>query len=246
MQYGPWNFKPTVIPTIVTVVVLVVLVSLGFWQLDRSDQKRALTTSFEARRHAAPLQIEHSQQVPAALYRAPANYMFRRAQFAGTWLSEQFLLDNRTHQGVAGYQVVSALRLPGETIVLVNRGWLALGESRSMLPDISFESKSTSVTGYLTRLGEDAFVLGDTGYGGERWPQVVQRLELNNIAKALGGTLLPLMLLLDPESGQGFVRDWKPIYSLPAERHLGYAFQWFALALALFVIYLTVNTTRVV
>ena len=245
MQYGQWTFKATVVPTIVTALLLGGLVALGLWQLDRSDQKRALIATFEARLHAPPLAVTHTEQVPAELYRTPLRYLFQRARFTGAWLPSQYLLDNRIHRGVAGFQVISALRLaPGDTAVLVNRGWLALGKTRADLPDVALESGQLAVTGYLAEPGEDAFVLGDTGYHAEHWPRVVQRLELANLETGLGVSLLPLVLMLDPESPQGFVRDWKPVYSLPPERHLGYAVQWFALALALAVIYLVVNTKR--
>jgi surfeit locus 1 family protein len=52
------------------------------------------------------------------------------------------------------------------------------------------------------------------------------------------------LLLLDPGESDGYVRSWAPP-GFPPLRHVGYALQWFALALALFVIYLAVNVRRV-
>jgi len=41
--------------------------------------------------------------------------------------------------------------------------------------------------------------------------------------------------LLSPESENGFVRKWEP-YTGSIERHIGYAIQWFLMALVLSII----------
>ena len=50
----------------------------------------------------------------------------------------QFLLDNMSHGGRAGYQVLTPFRLEDGRLLLVNRGWLPLpDERRERLPDLS-------------------------------------------------------------------------------------------------------------
>ena len=71
------------------------------------------------------------------------------------------------------------------------------------------------------------------GYGGEGWPRVVQRVELDRIQEQLGKPLLPFVLRLSPASDHGYGRDWQIRTGLTPERHVGYAVQWFALAAAL-------------
>ena len=87
-------------------------------------------------------------------------------------------------------------------------------------------------------------MLGEQGYETSGWPLVVQRIEVPGVAQKLGTPVLPLVLRMDPELPNGFVRAWKPYYGLSADRHRGYAFQWFALATALLVIYVVLNTKR--
>ncbi len=65
------------------------------------------------------------------------------------------------------------------------------------------------------------------------------------MAKQLGLPLLPLVVLLDPGAPAGFAREWTPYYGISVQRHQGYAFQWFALATALGVIYIVVNLNRI-
>jgi surfeit locus 1 family protein len=71
----------------------------------------------------------------------------------------------------------------------------------------------------------------------------LQRLELDVLAHSYQGRLLPYELRLDGESASGFVRRW-PEPGSGRERHLGYAFQWFAMAVAVAVIYLVLNIRR--
>ena len=61
--------------------------------------------------------------------------------------------------------------------------------------------------------------------------------------KLLNIELLPYVLRMDPESPAGFTRRWKEP-GTGEERNLGYAFQWFAMAIAIFVIYLILNFKR--
>jgi len=44
-------------------------------------------------------------------------------------------------------------------------------------------------------------------------------------------------VLLDPAAPDGYRRNWRPSDFGP-ERHIGYAFQWFALAVTLVILYL--------
>jgi cytochrome oxidase assembly protein ShyY1 len=51
------------------------------------------------------------------------------------------------------------------------------------------------------------------------------------------------LILLDPGEPGGYVRNWAPP-GFPPMRHVGYAVQWFGLALALAVIYIVTNFRR--
>ena len=50
----------------------------------------------------------------------------------------QFLLDNRSHAGEPGYEVLTPLELADGRALLVDRGWVAFTGSRAHLPDMSF------------------------------------------------------------------------------------------------------------
>ncbi len=178
----------------------------------------------------------------------------RKARGAGRYdLSRQYLLDNQVHRGTAGYHVLTPLRIdpdggdpdgPGGMWIVVNRGWVPVGPSRDVLPAVPGPGAAVTVSGTLAGPPSTGLLLGDSGYEGARWPRRVQTVDLPRIGAELGGDIAPLLLLLAPGEADGFERDWRPVRGIGPERHRAYAVQWFALALALVVIYVVVNTRR--
>ena len=158
--------------------------------------------------------------------------------------SRQFLQDNRTHQGQPGYFVLTPFRIADHGAVLVNRGWVPAGPDRNLLPEVGAPGGEQRLRGNVRLPREDLFVLGDTGYGGAGWPRVVQRVELDAMQRSLGYPLAAWLVALDPDLPHGYVREWKAAPGLSPDRHRGYAFQWFALATALLVIWVVVNLRR--
>jgi surfeit locus 1 family protein len=234
MRMGSLEFRPGRWPSLITLILFGILMSLGFWQLDRAAQKRTLLAAYDGGGDDTVVQIDaHSGALAGMQYRfASANGRYDPAH--------QFLLDNRTHQGVAGYQVLSVLRLAdGEKGLLVNRGWIPLGASREHLPELPLNDDWRQVVGRIKHPSSAGFRLGEE-QPRNRWPYRIQFLDLERLAGELGYPLLPLVLLLNPDQTDGFVREWNPLTFGP-ERNVGYAVQWFGLAAALLVIYIFVN-----
>jgi surfeit locus 1 family protein len=237
MRFGKLDFKPGFWPSIVTLIVFGILISLGFWQLDRAQQKRDLLASYEGDSRDTVVQLEPDLRSVTDL-----NYQFATA--SGYYDAEhQFLLDNRTHRGRAGYHVLTPLKLRESSVaVLVNRGWIPMGASRAELPDAGVSAQRRSVEGRLKQPSAGGLVLGEE-QPRQRWPYRIQRVDIERLSAELGYPLLPVILLLDGEQRDGYVRDWNPLQSGP-ERNVGYAVQWFGLAAALLIIYLVVNTRK--
>ncbi|MCW8874405.1 MAG: SURF1 family protein, partial [Gammaproteobacteria bacterium] len=100
VRLGSVEFRPPALfITLLTLLLLSLLTGLGFWQLDRAAQKRALLEQYQG------MEREVSIEVRADLV-ADEELEYRPAQVRGRFdTGHQFLLDNRTHQGVAGYHV---------------------------------------------------------------------------------------------------------------------------------------------
>ncbi len=191
VRLGSVEFRPPALfITLLTLLLLSLLTGLGFWQLDRAAQKRALLEQYEEQEREARIEVR-------ADLVAAGELEYRPAQVRGRFdTGHQFLLDNRTHQGMAGYQVLTPLRIEGsEQGILVNRGWVPRGSSRSVLPDVPTPATPVRLEGMLKRPTR-TITLGEGEDREPGWPKVLQRVRLDLQAEQLGYPLLPLLFLL--------------------------------------------------
>jgi len=240
LSIGNWRFRPGRVPTLAVIVLCPLLVSLGMWQLNRAEEKRQIADSFES---GAPAVVLGGVSVGEALAELPR---FQRVELEGSYESDrQFLLDNMTHEGAAGYQVLTPFVIEGGDVrVLVNRGWIPKAFGTSLLPQVDVAGNIRRIRGRITRLPRPGLELaGDTPPLPE-WPQVVQFPVMDELAKTLGEPLAARMVLLDRTESDGFVRDWSPVEFGP-ERHVGYALQWFAMSATVLIIYVALNLKRI-
>lgn len=224
MTFSRWLAS---IPVIVALATIYGLCQLGFWQLNRAEEKKALVE-----RH------EHRSQQPASdlstlLARAPdiADYPL---QIEGEYLNEQnLLLDNRIMNGKPGFNVITAFASE-HMIILVDRGWLPSTGSRDKLPTIP-NANNTKLSGTAYIPNPNIFTLKEEFYATPQWPLLVQKIELAKIAPLFDKPLAPFLLRATVDETSPLLRD-VPAQMLDPERNYGYAFQWFAMASAVFFI----------
>ncbi|MCC5858791.1 MAG: SURF1 family protein [Ectothiorhodospiraceae bacterium] len=242
MQIGPFRFRPGLVPTLATAVLFPVLLSLGFWQLDRAAQKEAILEAHDRMADRPALDLNRDRIDAEGSW-------YRRAVAQGRFDGEhQFLLDNQTHRRTVGYHVLTPYRLAdGEMAVLVDRGWVPMGDSRARLPDIRLDTGLETIHGHLDQGPPTGLRLGGIADGESGWPLRIQYVDYAELSQRLGYPLLPVVLRLDPGLPGGYVREWRPQHptGFGPERNRGYAVQWFALATALLIIFVGVNLKRV-
>jgi surfeit locus 1 family protein len=148
--------------------------------------------------------------------------------------------------GRPGYRVLTPLRREGnETLLLVDRGWVPLGDSRAVLPAIPVSAAQRAVSGRLDTLPEPGVRVGAAGVPGDRdWPRVLNFPRQQDLEQALGERVESRIVLLDPAAADGYERAWRPAMRFGPERHLGYAIQWYALALAVLVAFIALSLRR--
>ena len=229
------------IPTVAAVLAVALFSWLGLWQLDRAGEKVRRLGTFDARANDAPISLDRA--MPAGT--DPDWWRYRRVDVAGGAIGErQYLLDNRTRNGVAGYHVYLPVLVAGlDRVVLVNRGWVETGPSRERRPDVSLDDSTLVVSGIVDH-PRRPLLLGDDGYGGSSWPKIVQRIDFDKTARDLDRPVLPFVVLMDAAQPRGFVREWRPYLGIGPERHRGYALQWFSLAATVAVVWVVVNVHR--
>lgn len=235
MQIGNKIFKPTLIPTIVYLLVLPILLHLGFWQLDRAEEKRGLISLFQQQNKLGPLFIKDMVKLDHDL-----NY--RAAKVTGKYnLEKQIFIDNKIHQGKTGVYALTPFKLKNsEYSILVNRGWVPMAIDRSSLPEIKTPKQTLTLNGKLKISSKKPFTVGEQFQSNQGWPALMQWINIAEIEKKSGLKLLPYIFLLDEKEESGYVRNWKPVVMQP-EKSTSYAVQWFSLAFALTIIYIVVN-----
>jgi surfeit locus 1 family protein len=240
MRLGKWQFNPTLWPTLVTVVLLGVLVLLGIWQLHRADYKRALLAQYQRASTSLPVSVNQAANVGGL----DTLGRYRHAQARGHYDSaRQVLLDNMQQGNQVGYQVLTPLVLqPGGQILLVNRGFVARDPGIKALPDVDVSSNERSISGILGILPVPGIRLGKTTIPAG-WPKLMLYPGYQTLTELYGSRLLKPVLLLDADQVDGFIRAWQPDVGFPPVRHDAYALQWFALAMALLVIWIIVNSS---
>jgi len=238
MRIGKYQFKPRLIPTIAVLVLLPLLLRLGMWQLERAQEKRQIIAAQQAKLALPPLDISKPSQ-------GESNLQYHHLKVTGTFATKyQVFIDNKVQQEKAGYEVVTPMRIANtQQYVLVDRGWVPMGATRAELPVIKSPTTEITIVGIAKYNTKDVVSFGDANRSNTGWPAVVRWVDIPALAKETKLDFKPYMLLLDSESDYGYVRDWKFI-NMPPEKHISYAVQWFAMAIALMVIYLVVNLKR--
>jgi surfeit locus 1 family protein len=223
-------FAPRLGFTLLTLAVAMLFVSLGLWQWRRYVTRSAERQRFE--QGAAQLE----ELGPRSLDAVP---LFQRVRVSGSLDgAHQFLLDNRTHAGRAGYEVLTPLARAGAETLLVDRGWLPFTGRRAQLPDVSLKVEGTVVlTGRSALLPSAGLASGRAPpQGGAAWPKLTSYPSMGELTRALGVPLSARVLLLDGQAPFGFVREWQAPGLSPLT-HLSYAIQWWSFALLALILW---------
>ena len=220
------------------VLACAAFVRLGFWQWDKGQAREAQWEHF-ARGAEVLVDLDSGATADIALY--------QRVRANGTLDAlHQFLLDNRSYRGTAGYEVLTPLLRSGAATLLVDRGWVPFTGSRRALPDVSVPAgAAVSLTGRLSALPSGGLALGHAAPADGPWPKVTSFPDIGELSAAYGAPLEPRILLLDPEQAGGYVRDWQPPGIAPL-RHFSYAIQWWSFAALTVFLWglLTLRNTR--
>lgn len=220
---------------VVTVLVFLALVKLGFWQSARALEKEQRLAQIEKLSAQSPISLEQvlmlskNSDTLAEVNDLP---IFMAGKFNN---KQVFLLDNQVNQGRLGYRVYQVAETSNYA-VLISLGWVQGSINRQELPEVSALDGQHQFKGNV-RLIEVGVVLQEQVFTEISWPLRVQQIELDKFSLLINRKLLPFVVYLDKNEVLGFEKNWQPIV-MPPEKHRAYAFQWFSLALAWFLLML--------
>jgi surfeit locus 1 family protein len=222
------RFRPLLGPTLFLIPAVALMIALGFWQLQRLDEKEALLAAIATGLNAPPVPLAE-----AMADGQPAEW--RRVRVAGRFdYNKEAYIFGRDLKGTVGVHVVTPLLQTNGQAVLVDRGFVP--EDR--------RDPSARAEGQLEGEIEIAGVLRLSQPAGQFTPapDLSKKLffgrDVSAIAAALGLALPPVLIEADatPNPG-GWPLGGQTNIDIP-NNHLAYALTWFGLALTLTVIYL--------
>ena len=231
------SFRFRWVPFLAAALVVAIGVSLGNWQVRRAEQKLALQQQMLVRAELDP--VKSNELAPA---QAPEEFrrVVAKGEFIASWA---VYLDNRPYQGRAGFYLLMPFKLAGsEQSVLVMRGWFPRDAiNREHIPTITvpegviqIEGRVRASTGKVMQLGEAAAL--EPG-------AIAQNVDIAEFARASKLSLQTFIIEQTNDAADGLVRDW-PIPSVGIDKHKGYAFQWYSLALVAAVFFLVTGFKR--
>lgn len=223
--------KKSSLAVVLICVVFGWFVRLGFWQLERAEEKSAMIKNRSERENEPPISLNEDLKDLESL-------RYRKVSAIGAYDADhQFLLDNQVVRGRMGVNVLTPLRINGvDYAVLVNRGWVPLRTDRRMDVGIGVISSVIEIFGRVNDFPGVGYKIDGANIPAPGWPSLVQVIDSKVLSKKLGYPLLPYQVLLENSNEHGFHTDWPKSYPISPERHYAYAIQWFALALTLVVV----------
>jgi cytochrome oxidase assembly protein ShyY1 len=213
--------------------------ALGAWQVRRGHEKAALFAAFAGAFGQPPVGLDRARR-EAGASRHPHVVLAGRYDPLHAWV-----LDDQRRDGRDGVMVYDLFEpAAGGPPLLANRGFLArdaAGREPAIPPPPPGLQRVDALyappPGIGLRLGGNALARQST------WPKTSIYLDLVEVAADLGRPLDPHVLLLAPEPGSAFVRDWKPDV-FPPERHYAYAFTWFSFVAVVLAAFTAVHWRR--
>jgi surfeit locus 1 family protein len=205
---------------------VILFFALGCWQLARYHDKKTLLETYQRQLSTKPVSLEAIQN--------PSE--FQHVKISGHFINgETLFVQNRFYHDQLGYEVLTVFKTKDNNkYILVNRGWVARifgGRPLALAPVPGLQN----LTGHLKRVGEYQFILGENILDPIARPLVIQKIDLTEISQVLHHTFYPYVVRLDATSPAGFAREWT-ITSVTPERHMGYAVQWFLMAIVLLIV----------
>ena len=231
--------SPRPVTVLATAVFVAVCIALGYWQLGRAREKQALIDAY-ARGNGTIVDVTSRSLDGLARYQAVSargSYEPRR----------QALLDNMpSADGRAGYRILTPFRRTGAgPLLLVDRGWVPLGESRERLPAVEVPDAAREIVGRIDRPPAPGLRLQAADETRDAaWPRVMNFPTADELTAALGEPVEPLIVLLDPQAPDGYDRRWQPALRMTPARHVAYAIQWFTLAIIAAIVLIVASLLR--
>jgi len=211
MNNSVFSNKKFIFLTVLTLLFLILFVKLGFWQIDRSHEKEALSKNDSKVQLKGFFDFENTLEIPDQIY----NHKI------GSTIITPFILDNKE-------------------VILVNRGFKEKYSHEYNIKNNQIEISgrlNTPKPRFI--LGKNSLKTKENN-GNFKIQYIDIDLISNLLKKNITNEVLLLEDINIPTSNKAeiiFEKNWGYINISP-EKHMAYAFQWLTMAFALVCMYL--------
>lgn len=236
------SFNYKLLPTLVFIIFFTLFIKLGFWQLDRADQKKIINMAFVDRQSQPPIPLnDETIQMPIE------NIIWHHVTISGEFLNDKnIILDNQVVQEKVGFLIYTPFKiLDSNRTILVNRGWYPLSNSRNDVPNIPPIKGAQAIEGEINQMPSSGISLGKVVT--EKLDESsfrLQKMDYEVLCSLLGKDLMRYVVKLKkPIFDKTYILD-SGIPVPDSDKNYGYAFQWFAMAFTLFIIFIRLGLKK--
>ncbi|MDR0329602.1 MAG: hypothetical protein LBH99_02935 [Rickettsia sp.] len=220
------------LPLLLTILAFVILLSLGFWQIARLQEKELFLSSMKNNLNNPPIDIKTLS----------GNKLYAKIRANGYFLAGKNLhLYGRRSMSTEkdGYYLVTPFQTDDNKIILVVLGWFA-GRHKKNIDNII--DNSMEITGVILPGEKTKLFVQDNDVKNNVW----FTLDLIQASNVLGLKLEDFYLIMEGNNNQSDILKSLSIENLLNVRnnHLEYAITWFALAISLAVIFVIYHLSK--
>ncbi|MBM3360036.1 MAG: SURF1 family protein [Betaproteobacteria bacterium] len=210
--------------------------------MDRADQKKIINMAFVERQHQPPIELnKETVQTPIK------DIIWHRVTLTGEFLNDKnIILDNQIREKKAGFIIYTPFKiLNSNRIILINRGWYPLVNSRKDIPDIAPIKEIQTIEGEVSQAPSSGISLGkiETEKLNESSFRL-QKMDYDILNSLISKDLVSYEVKLKkPIFDKSYILD-SGIPVPDSDKNYGYAFQWFAMALTILIIFIRLGAQK--
>jgi len=240
---GRYDFCPKIRWICLTILGMAILSSLGIWQIHRAEEKRQMLKHYAVMQEAEPVSVI---SLKAGGKLSVKNY--QRVSAEGVYDNQHvFFLDNQFYRHQLGYEVIVPFVLDNGKVVFISRGWIKAPLDRKQLPAAAPLEGRQSIRGTVYFPSASMFlgtnVIDNADDSIKTGSRRIEKILIQEMGLWIQKPVYPFLLRLDKNQPGSLICDW-PVVVMKPERHIGYAVQWFLMALALLVFFVVLNTKK--
>ncbi|PHR60576.1 MAG: hypothetical protein COA47_07385 [Robiginitomaculum sp.] len=223
-------FRPTRGMSLALIPALLILLWLGFWQVQRLHWKNDLIAKMDAGSAQAARPFTELQNQKGQL---PDDLAWQQVQVRGTFVADVPMRRLYTiYEGVVGYRYLTLLAIDGAPVLFVDRGFAPIGQAPTPIPTGAVIAK-----GFLHPAGVTGWMSPEPDQEKNLWYwRDIKKMLPDHLAAPRFISNFVIDLAATDE-----VSVWpRPVGApqRPPNNHLDYALTWFGLAISLLGVYL--------